>query len=119
VKPLGVMDLSSQVVIGPHTSPTLFQLLDRSLGREHTDLLISVCWKGMKWRCHFVVFIRKGKGWGVIAKTLGIKPGLKEFQELKNRDFGRDGSESNKGKGKEKGEKWWEKKSSMISSFAG
>ena len=26
----------------------------------------------------------KGKGWGVIAKNLGIKPGSKEFQALKN-----------------------------------
>ena len=25
----------------------------------------------------------KGKGWGVIAKSLGIKPGSKEFHELK------------------------------------
>ena len=25
----------------------------------------------------------KGKGWGVIAKSLGIKPGSKEFQALK------------------------------------
>ena len=27
----------------------------------------------------------KGKGWGVIAKELGIKPGSKEFKELKER----------------------------------
>ncbi len=26
----------------------------------------------------------KGKGWGVIAKRMGIKPGSKEFHELKN-----------------------------------
>jgi hypothetical protein len=26
----------------------------------------------------------KGKGWGVIAKNLGIKPGSKEFKVLKN-----------------------------------
>jgi hypothetical protein len=27
----------------------------------------------------------KGKGWGVIAKEMGIKPGSKEFHELKNK----------------------------------
>lgn len=26
----------------------------------------------------------KGKGWGVVAKSLGIKPGSKEFHALKN-----------------------------------
>jgi hypothetical protein len=31
---------------------------------------------------------RKGKGWGVLAQSLGIKPGSKEFQALKrNSDF--------------------------------
>ena len=28
----------------------------------------------------------KGKGWGVLAKSLGIKPGSKEFKALKNGD---------------------------------
>ena len=30
----------------------------------------------------------KGKGWGVIAKNLGIKPGSREFHELKDDDSG-------------------------------
>ena len=30
----------------------------------------------------------KGKGWGVIAKNLGIKPGSREFHELKKDDYG-------------------------------
>jgi len=42
----------------------------------------------------------KGKGWGVLAKNLGIKPGSREFHELKK---GFDGDDSGKGKGKEKG----------------
>jgi hypothetical protein len=42
----------------------------------------------------------KGKGWGVIAKSLGIKPGSAEFQALKN---GQDLFNGNKGK--EKGKK--------------
>ena len=47
----------------------------------------------------------KGKGWGVIAKELGIKPGSREFHALKNGDltFGEtpgDGPGKGKGKGK-------------------
>jgi len=50
----------------------------------------------------------KGKGWGVIAKQLGIKPGSKEFHALKNGDlvYGAapaDGPSKGKGKAKGKG----------------
>jgi hypothetical protein len=38
-----------------------------------------------------------GKGWGVIAKSLGIKPGSKEFKSLKS------GAEAAAGKGKSSG----------------
>lgn len=46
----------------------------------------------------------KGKGWGVIAKELGIKPGSREFHALKNGDlvFG-DAPAGGPGKGKGKG----------------
>jgi hypothetical protein len=46
----------------------------------------------------------KGKGWGVIAKELGIKPGSREFHALKNGDlvFGETPT-SGPGKGKGKG----------------
>ena len=46
----------------------------------------------------------KGKGWGVIAKELGIKPGSREFHALKNGDlvFG-DAPANGPGKGKGKG----------------
>ncbi len=44
----------------------------------------------------------KGKGWGVLAKNLGIKPGSKEFHALKN---GHDLGGQERGTGKEKGEK--------------
>jgi len=47
----------------------------------------------------------KGKGWGVIAKNLGIKPGSKEFHALKKGDFDGNNSDSGKGKGKGKGRK--------------
>jgi hypothetical protein len=51
--------------------------------------------------------VHKGKGWGVIAKELGIKPGSKEFHALKNGDlvFGGAPNEGHgKGKGKGKGQ---------------
>ncbi len=55
----------------------------------------------------------KGKGWGVLAKSLGIKPGSREFHDLKK---GNDlegisdksssgGKGKNKGKGKGKGKR--------------
>jgi hypothetical protein len=44
----------------------------------------------------------KGRGWGVIAKELGIKPGSAEFHALKRGDF-QFGSSDNDGPGKGKG----------------
>lgn len=47
-----------------------------------------------------------GRGWGVIAKELGIKPGSAEFHALKRGDFaftgGPRGANPSTGKGKEK-----------------
>ncbi len=47
----------------------------------------------------------KGKGWGVVAKELGIKPGSREFHALKNGDlvYGDAANSSGKGQGKGKG----------------
>ena len=42
----------------------------------------------------------KGKGWGVLAKSLGIKPGSKEFHELKRSQDLYDDVGKGKGKGK-------------------
>ena len=49
----------------------------------------------------------KGKGWGSLAKSLGIKPGSKEFKALKNGDDlyekkpqGKNKDKNNKGKSK-------------------
>jgi hypothetical protein len=44
---------------------------------------------------------RKGRGWGVVAKGLGIKPGSPEFHALKNGDDLY--NTSSRGKGKAKG----------------
>ena len=53
----------------------------------------------------------KGKGWGALAKSLGIKPGSSEFHALKKgndlydeKDRG-GGDQKGKGKGKDKGKK--------------
>ena len=48
---------------------------------------------------------RKGQGWGVIAKNLGIKPGSEEFHALKagrlsSNSSGRSSGKKNKGKNK-------------------
>ncbi len=51
----------------------------------------------------------RGKGWGVIAKSLGIKPGSPEFHALKRGDFvlsgepGGGGPGHGKGKGRGRG----------------
>jgi hypothetical protein len=47
----------------------------------------------------------KGKGWGVLAKSLGIKPGSKEFHALKNGDDLNGQAPKAKGKGKDKDKK--------------
>jgi hypothetical protein len=45
----------------------------------------------------------KGKGWGVLAKSLGIKPGSKEFHALKHGEDLYDDDSKGKGNGKSKG----------------
>jgi hypothetical protein len=51
-----------------------------------------------------VYTIHRDKGWGVIAKELGIKPGSPEFHALKNnvKNKGKKPGHQNKGKGKQK-----------------
>ncbi|MBE0602055.1 MAG: hypothetical protein IH611_00310 [Deltaproteobacteria bacterium] len=44
----------------------------------------------------------QGKGWGVMAKNLGIKPGSAEFHSLKKGWDDGGGSGKGKGKGKKK-----------------
>lgn len=45
----------------------------------------------------------KSKGWGAIAKELGIKPGSKEFHELKNKTKEHKGNSKGNGKPEGKG----------------
>lgn len=52
--------------------------------------------------------LKKDKGWGVIAKELGIKPGSPEFHQLKNKakkNKGKKKNDGHPGKGKGKGKK--------------
>lgn len=46
---------------------------------------------------------RKGSGWGNLAKSLGIKPGSKDFHALKQGQDLYDDSKQSKNKGKSKG----------------
>lgn len=48
---------------------------------------------------------QKGKGWGAIAKSLGIKPGSNAFHELKQSDDLYEVANRHKGKGKGKKKK--------------
>jgi len=47
--------------------------------------------------------INKSKGWGHIAKQMGIKPGSPEFHQLKASSYSQSGGKHEKGKGKGKG----------------
>lgn len=46
----------------------------------------------------------KGKGWGALAQSLGIKPGSKEFHDLKRGNDLYDDHNKGKGKSKAKGQ---------------
>ena len=46
----------------------------------------------------------QGKGWGALARSLGIKPGSREFHELKRgHDLHRHGGDEREGRGEEHG----------------
>ncbi len=47
--------------------------------------------------------VEKGKGWGVLAKSLGIKPGSREFHALKRGNDLYSDASTGKGKGHGKG----------------
>jgi hypothetical protein len=47
----------------------------------------------------------KGRGWGSVAKSLGIKPGSKEFLALKNKDDLCNDNDKGKARKKSKGKK--------------
>lgn len=92
----GVPQAQVQAVIGTVREPAdafmVFQL--GQFAHQPADSVVQVYQKN------------RGKGWGVIAKNLGIKPGSAEFHRLKRGDFaltGDPGSADNPGKGHGKG----------------
>jgi hypothetical protein len=92
----GVPEVQVRAVLGTVKEPAdafmVFQL--GQMSRQPTDKVIRV------------YETQKGKGWGVIAKELGIKPGSPEFHALKNGDlhFGAAPDEDRgTGKGQDKG----------------
>ena len=94
----GVPEAQVRVVLGRVSEPAdafmVFQL--GQMTRQPTETVMRVYQSG------------KGRGWGVMAKELGIKPGSAEFHALKRGDlhFGADPGDqpaSGKGKGKGKG----------------
>lgn len=92
----GVPEARVRVVLNTVREPAVafmvFQLGE--LSRQSTDKVVEV------------YQAQRNKGWGVIAKELGIKPGSAEFQALKRGDMRFDvepSKDSGKGKGKVKG----------------
>jgi len=92
----GVPEAQVRVILGKVSEPSdafmVFQL--GQMAKQPTETVLRVYQAG------------KGRGWGVLAKELGIKPGSAEFHALKRGDLhfgmGRD-DQSNPGKGKGKG----------------
>lgn len=90
--------LSAQFGVSSHQVEVLFQAVDTAadaymclrvaqLAGQPADAVMK------EYRAN------KNKGWGVIAKNLGIKPGSKEFHALKNGKLG-SAPVQDKGKGK-------------------
>jgi len=90
----GVPEAQVRVVLGKVSEPAdafmVFQL--GQMARQPTDTVMRLYKSG------------KGRGWGVLAKELGIKPGSAEFHALKSGDlhFGV-GREDQSGPGKRRG----------------
>ena len=92
----GVPEAQVRVVLGKVSEPAdafmVFQL--GQMAKQPTETVMRVYQSG------------KGRGWGVLAKELGIKPGSTEFHALKRGDlhFGAGPNDQpNSGKGKGKG----------------
>jgi hypothetical protein len=94
----GVPDAQVKVVLGTVKEPAdafmVFQV--GKMASQPSDKVLQVYQSG------------KGRGWGAMAKDLGIKPGSAEFHALKRGDFDLrggpdDGPGNGKGKGKGRG----------------
>jgi hypothetical protein len=88
----GVPEAQVRVVLGTVNDPAdAFMVFQIGLMSRHPYERVLQVYQG-----------RKGKGWGVIAQELGIKPGSSEFHALKRGDF-HYGPEPGKGAGKGEG----------------
>lgn len=90
----GIPEAQVKVVISTVKQPAdafmVFQL--GQMARQPTDRVLQVYQSG------------KGKGWGAMARDLGIKPGSPEFHALKRGDFHLgDASSDDHGNGKGRG----------------
>ena len=98
----------SDISVGYNISEKKIDYLNAKVGMSAGDIYMTV---ELAKICHVsvdrvveVYDTHKGKGWGVIAKELGIKPGSPEFHALKNNAKNK-GKKAGKGNGKAKGKK--------------
>ena len=88
----GVPDVQVRAVLSsvgePSSAFMIFQL--GQMSHQPVDRVLQVYRKGRN----------TGKGWGMMAKELGIKPGSREFHALKNGEFvyGTEGRENGPGR---------------------
>lgn len=87
----GVPDAQVRAVLSsvgePSSAFMIFQL--GQMSQQPVDRVLQVYRNGRN----------TGKGWGMMAKELGIKPGSREFHALKNGDFSYGGNTGNTGQG--------------------
>lgn len=98
----------SDISVGYNISEKKIDHLHAEVGMSAGDIYMTL---ELAKICHIsvdkvveVYTVHEGKGWGVIAKELGIKPGSPEFHALKDNAQGK-GKKSGKAKGKAKGKK--------------
>lgn len=87
-------DLDGLFKVLPSPADVFMCLRVGKIAGIHTDIVVKEFRKNRE------------KGWGVIAKNLGIKPGSREFHELK-KGYVSSGPGQSKGKGKSHGPGKW------------
>jgi len=99
----------SDISVGYNVTEKKIDYLSAEIGMSAGDIFMTVELAKITHRgidqVVEVYNVHKGKGWGVIAKELGIKPGSPEFHALKDhaKNNGNKTGKYNNGKGKAKG----------------
>jgi len=99
----------SDISIGYNVTEKKIDYLSAEIGMSAGDIYMTVELAKLTHRSVDQVVevysLHKTKGWGVIAKELGIKPGSPEFHTLKGHasNHGKKAGKFNNGKGKAKG----------------